>query len=108
MASQPAQVAGKIRIAVRDESVAARRAQIETSPVGDTETSREQSMRLQVWNETIQAIVGECRSESLEKDRNKILLRWRAKLEKEPAILKPFQIDMIIREVRRRLKIVSR
>jgi hypothetical protein len=28
---------------------------------------------------------------------------WRAKLEKEPTLLQPYQIDEIVREVRRRL-----
>lgn len=65
-------------------------------------------MRLQEWNETIQAIVDECRHEPKERDRNTILVRWRAKLEQEPARLQPFQIDKIIGEVRRRLRIVSR
>ena len=35
--------------------------------------------------------------------KDKKLNEWRAKLEKEPNLLKPFQIDKIVREVRRRL-----
>ena len=31
------------------------------------------------------------------------LLEWRVKLEKKPHVLHPFQIDEIVREVRRRL-----
>ena len=60
-------------------------------------------MRLQEWKETIQEIIDECNHEPKERSRNKILVKWRAKLEKEPARLQPFQIDQIIREVRRRL-----
>ena len=65
-------------------------------------------MRLQEWQATIQEIVDECSHESRERDRNKILVKWRLELEKEPALLQPFQIDQIIHEVRRRLKIGSR
>ncbi len=65
-------------------------------------------MHLQDWEVTIQEIVDECSHESRERDRNKILVKWRLKLEKEPALLQPFQIDKIIHEVRRRLKIGSR
>ena len=39
---------------------------------------------------------------------DKILLAWRVKLEKEPTLLQPFQIDEIIREVRQRLSKISR
>ena len=37
------------------------------------------------------------------KDASKVLMEWRAKLEKEPSLLQPFQIDEIVREVRQRL-----
>jgi hypothetical protein len=58
-------------------------------------------MRLQEWEGTIQKIVDECRHEQKRPDR--ILTAWRAKLEKEPTLLQPQQIDEIIREVRKRL-----
>jgi hypothetical protein len=35
------------------------------------------------------------------------LLEWRVKLEKEPTLLQPFEIDQIVREVRRRLGVNS-
>jgi hypothetical protein len=63
-------------------------------------------MRLQEWEETIQQITDECSHEEERSDG--ILTKWRAKLEEEPSILKPFQIDQIIREVRRRLDNVNR
>jgi hypothetical protein len=63
-------------------------------------------MRLQEWEETIQKIVDECGHE--QKKADKILVAWRVKLEKEPTLLRPFQIDEIIREVRQRLSKISR
>lgn len=58
-------------------------------------------MRLKEWEGIVQEIVDECRRE--EKGVDKILIAWRAKLGKEPALLQPYQIDEIIREVRKRL-----
>ena len=62
-------------------------------------------MRLQEWEVTIQKIVDECNHE--QKGADKVLVAWRAKLEKEPTLLQPFQIDEIVREVRRRLGVNS-
>jgi hypothetical protein len=53
------------------------------------------------WDVTIQEIVDECTQK--QKGVDNILMAWRAKLEKEPHLLQPFQIDTIVREVRRRL-----
>ncbi len=58
-------------------------------------------MRLEEWEVTMQTMVDECNHEQQRSDR--ILMEWRAKLEKEPTLLRPFQIDEIMREVRRRL-----
>jgi hypothetical protein len=58
-------------------------------------------MRLEEWEATIQKIVDECDHDRGRSDR--VLMEWRAKLEKEPTLLRPFQIDKIVREVRRRL-----
>ena len=63
-------------------------------------------MRLQDWEGTIHEIIAECGHEQNKAD--KILMAWRAKLEKEPNLLNPHQIDEIIREVRQRLKNPSR
>jgi hypothetical protein len=63
-------------------------------------------MRLHEWEVTIQEIVDECNHEERRSD--KVLMEWRAKLEKEPSLLRPFQIDELVREVRRRLYKVSR
>jgi hypothetical protein len=63
-------------------------------------------MRLQEWGGTVQTIIAECGQE--QKRTDKILMGWRAKLEKEPTHLQPFQIDEIIREARGRLSNPSR
>ena len=65
-------------------------------------------MRLQEWEVTIQEIVDECNHERKESSDYGILGKWRAKLEKEPTLLPPFQIDTIMREVRQRLNNVGR
>jgi hypothetical protein len=63
-------------------------------------------MRLQDWEATIQTIAAECNRDL--DGANKILMAWRVKLEREPNLLQPFQIDQIVREVRERLIQVSR
>ena len=65
-------------------------------------------MRLQEWEVTIQEIIDECNHEQKEKNDYGILTKWRVKLEKEPTLLKPFEIDTIMREVRQRLNNVGR
>ncbi len=57
---------------------------------------------LQEWEVIIQKIMDECCNEQTRVDR--VLIAWRAKLEKEPTLLQPFQIDEIVREVQQRLK----
>ena len=63
-------------------------------------------MRLQEWEVTIQKIIDECNHEQTRVD--KVLMAWRAKLEKEPTLLQAFQIDEIVREVQQRLSNLSR
>jgi hypothetical protein len=63
-------------------------------------------MRLDASEETIQKIIDECHHEP--KALTRILMKWRANLEKEPTLLRPYQIDEIVREVRRRLGTTSR
>jgi hypothetical protein len=65
-------------------------------------------MRLQEWEETIREITDECSQVQTIRGENKILTKWRAKLGKEPSPLEPFQIDKIVREVRRRLSSAGR
>ena len=63
-------------------------------------------MRLEEWEVTIQQMIDECNHE--QKGTDKVLMEWRVKLEKEPTLLKPFQIDEIVRAVRRKLSNASR
>jgi hypothetical protein len=63
-------------------------------------------MRLQEWEGSVQKIIDECGHG--QKKADSILMAWRVKLEKEPTLLPPFQIDEIIREVRQRLNNPSR
>ena len=63
-------------------------------------------MRLQEWEVTIQKIIDECNHEQTRVDT--VLMAWRAKLEKEPTLLPPFQIDEIVRTVHQRLSNPSR
>lgn len=58
-------------------------------------------MRLEDWEVTIQKMFDECSSGPTRPDR--VLMEWRVKLEKEPTLLKPFQIDELVRAVRHRL-----
>ena len=55
---------------------------------------------------TIQKIVDECIHGQVRVDT--VLKAWRAKLEKEPTLLQPFQIDALAREVQQRLSDASR
>jgi hypothetical protein len=65
-------------------------------------------MKLKDWEATIQQIADESNHEPKESDKHRILTAWRAKLEKEPTSLLPFQIDEIVREVRKKLTVASR
>ena len=60
-------------------------------------------MNLKDWETTIQQIVDESNHEPKESGKHKVLVAWRAKLEKEPTSLPAFRIDEIVREVRNRL-----
>jgi len=74
--------------------------------MGDTAVKRgSQPMRLKEWEVTVQKIIDECHHEH--KAVTRILMEWRAKLEKEPTLLHPYQIDEIVREVRHRLSNTS-
>jgi hypothetical protein len=66
------------------------------------------SMKLKVWEATIQQIADEFSLEPTEAGRQRNLTAWRAMLEKEPTSLLPYQIDEIVREVGTRLNVASR
>ena len=59
-------------------------------------------MNLQVWEPTIQMALDAFLAAPNEPGKQRVLKEWRAKLEKEPHKLQAFQIDEIVREVRRR------
>jgi hypothetical protein len=62
------------------------------------------SWKLEDWEATVEKIVNETTQAPKRSGKQKVLDDWRAKLEKEPNHLQAFQIDVIVREVRRRLK----
>jgi len=74
--------------------------------MGEVDSKKERPMRLQDWEATIQTIAAECNRNL--NGANKILMTWRARLEKEPHLLQPYQIDQLVREVRQRLIQVNR
>ena len=65
-------------------------------------------MDLKKWETIIQQIVDETNQEPMEAGKHRLLVGWRAKLEKEPPHLPLHQIDEIVREVRRRLQTAGR
>jgi hypothetical protein len=62
-------------------------------------------MNLKKWDETINQIAVESNIEANDAGQQKVLFAWRAKLAKEPISLPLFQIDEIVREVRKRLTV---
>lgn len=73
----------------------------------DLENTKERSMKLHDWEQTIRQIVEESNHEPKESGKSRLLMEWRTKLAREPHLLQPFQIDEIVREVRKRLTSVS-
>lgn len=65
-------------------------------------------MQTQEREAIIQQIVDASNHEANESGKQRVLVEWRAKLEKEPPLLKPYQIDVIVREVRGRLDRTAR
>jgi hypothetical protein len=59
-------------------------------------------MDLKDWEVTINQIVDEINQKPT-RGKHKVLMAWRVKLEKEPMSLPPFQIDELVREVRKRI-----
>ena len=60
-------------------------------------------MSLKQWEPIVQEILAEVKQERRPSFGFRIIKAWRAKLKKVPPVLQPFQIDEIVREVRRRL-----
>ena len=72
-----------------------------------TENAKEQSMKLHDWEQTIRQLIDELNQEPKESGKSRVLMEWRARLAREPHRLQPFQIDEIVREVRKRLTSIS-
>ena len=64
-------------------------------------------MKLSDWEVTIQQMIVESNHEPKESGKQKGLRDWRAKLALEPHLLQPFQIEQLVREVRKRLSNVG-
>ena len=62
-----------------------------------------QIMVLNEHETIVRQIVDESNHEPKEAGKSRVLMGWRAKLEREPPHLRLHQIDEIVREVRRRL-----
>ncbi|MHB8968894.1 MAG: hypothetical protein ACYC3X_02240 [Pirellulaceae bacterium] len=60
-------------------------------------------MKLRDWEVTIQEMLEDSNHEQKESGKYRALTHWRAKLAQEPHLLQPYQIDEIVREVRKRL-----
>ena len=60
-------------------------------------------MDLKHLEPTVAQMLAESNRQCNESAKQKVLMEWRAKLGNEPTSLKPFQIDEVVREVRRRL-----
>ena len=73
----------------------------------DLANTKEQSMKLRDWEQTIVQIVEQSNQEPKESGKSKLLMEWRTKLSRDPHLLQPFQIDEIVREVRKRLTPVN-
>ena len=65
-------------------------------------------MNFKLWEATLQQIADEFSLAPKEAAQQRILAAWRAKLEKEPTSLLPYQIDQIVREARTRFAVASR
>ena len=74
---------------------------------GRQEQAKEPAVRIKDWEVTIQQMIVESNHESKESGKQKGLRDWRVKLAQEPHLLQPFQIDQIVREVRKRLTSVG-
>jgi hypothetical protein len=70
--------------------------------------AKELPMNLQSWDGTINQIANESNCVPSEAEKYKVLTNWRAKLQEEPSSLPPYQIDQIVREVRKKLLTASR
>jgi hypothetical protein len=62
------------------------------------------ALNLEDLEAIIEKIVNETNQAGKRSGRQRVLKNWRAQLQQEPNHLQAFQIDVIVREVQRRLK----
>jgi len=72
-------------------------------PATCMENTKEQPMKLRDWEPTVRQITEESNQEPKESGKSKVLMTWRAKLAQEPHLLQLYEIDEIVRAVRKRL-----
>ena len=72
-------------------------------PATVIEINKGLAMNFRNWETIIQKMSEDFHLQSKESGRNLVLIEWRKSLAKEPHVLKPFQIDEIVREVRKRV-----
>ncbi len=61
-------------------------------------------MNVNRWEVIIQEILEKFSRQPKEPGQYRVLSEWRAKLAREPHLLQPYQVDEIVREVRKRFK----
>lgn len=64
-------------------------------------------MKFRDWEVTIQKMIEESNHAPKESGKYRALTQWRTRLAQEPHLLQPYQIDEIVREVRKRLTNVA-
>ena len=64
-------------------------------------------MQLKEWEATIQQMAVESNREPTEAAQQRVLTAWRATLQKPPTSLEAYQIDEIVRQVRKRLRVAK-
>ena len=60
-------------------------------------------MQRKEWETTVQQIADESNRQPTEAGKQQVLTAWRTKLQQQPTALQAFQIDQIVREVRKKL-----
>lgn len=64
-------------------------------------------MDVKKWEPLIQQVIDQSNLETNEPGKMRVMMEWRRTLAKSPHLLEPFQIDAIMREVRRRITTVE-
>lgn len=73
----------------------------------DTERTEEHSMDVKKWEPLIQQVIDQSNLQANEPGKMRVMMEWRRTLAKSPHLLELFQIDSIMREVRRKITTVE-